>query len=578
MVSAFLVIPTQMTLGRLGVGKAPTPPIVIANFGTPVMHSSTISLTYLREGSGISPKKYRVIWIFSGSTSFNDADVLVSALCISVSFETMSFSSISMATNVRIIGAHPSIKSKIVLCSRGCRQMGRILGMVAVILMVLLCVNVAGVVQIGGDKQLGIRVFPPTENITFGIYIGGTQEVPRDNFSILIDEIRGYGFNIENITSLSSLGDLKGVDILVLLTQKDLSESERNVIKNYTLMGGSIFCILPQEITDDVKDLLRIFGWEPMGIVRDNESFYENDSYVILSETWPNISVMRGVERILVINATALNYTGEVRLLKDFGLNQTFKLDNETEIPIIYNNKLLWGMNTTYTEPEKGKKIYGENITIGFVQEYWFGGRIIVISSAYIFENTYVVKRDYDNLAFLDNLILWLGNQLSYIGIEVLERSPAGVRINIDEYKTLNVTFALSITNTTLEESGNNLTVLVGLQCLGELRYVKSIEPTSPRYDDEKHIATYRLRASIPISDILNKSMVVYLRIIASKPFYGFHWNKAIRIEAEKPHYKPMPFHPVLLFIAAIVAVNTISIILVTSYALKRKKEARLPT
>jgi len=448
---------------------------------------------------------------------------------------------------------------------------------IAIVLVALFSINMAPNFSARNRSSVNVDIFPPAENITFGIYTGGTQEIPRDNFSILISEIKGYGFNVKNVTNLQSMADVEGIDVLVLLTQKDVSESEREIIKNYTLMGGSIFYVLPQEITDDVKDTLKIFGWETLDMVKDNESFYEKESYVVLNGSWPNITVMGRLNSLLVVNATALNYTGEIPLLKELRLNETFRIDNETEVSVVYNNKLVWGMNTTFTEYKKGKKLYGENVTIGFVQEYWFGGRMVVISSAYMFEDTYIIMKKYDNLMFLDNLILWLGHHLSYIGIEIIERDPSQTRINIDENPEIYIKFVLRITNTTMGTSNDSLVVLVGLEYLGELKYVESPEPMKYTYDNKSSIATYTFEVNMSISQILNKSAVVFLRIMAAKPFYGFHWNKAIRIEAEKPLYKPVKFHISLLFIVAIVAINLVFAVIIMSYAFARRKEAKLP-
>ena len=451
--------------------------------------------------------------------------------------------------------------------------MRRVLG-IALILVALINVSVMQNCSMGGGVSAETKIFPPAENITFGIFTGGVQEISRGNFSVLINEIRGYGFAVKNVTSLQSTGNIEGVDVLVLLTQNTLSESEIEIIKNYTLMGGSILYILPEEITDDVKDVLKIFGWEALDIVKDNESFYKKETQVVLNGSWPNTTIMEGLNSLLVVNATALNYTGGISLLEELNLNETFKMD-DTEVPIVYNNKLIWGANTTFTEYKKGKLLYGENITIGFVQEYWFGGRIVVISSPYMFEDSYVILRKFDNLRFLDNIILWLGNHLSYMDIEIIERDPPQTRINIEENPEILIKFVLRITNITLEDDGN-LTVLVGLEQLGELRYVVFPELLKHKYDEKRFISTYTYEADIPLSEILNRSVVVYIRVMAAKPFYGFHWNKAIRVEVEKPVFKPMRFHISLLFIMAIILINVVFAAITVPYALARRKEAKL--
>ena len=451
-------------------------------------------------------------------------------------------------------------------------QMRRIL----IIVLVLAAFAMLLPINAGYEGHVEIKgVVPEPQNITFGIYTGGSTEIPLGNFSILKNVIKGRGFNIKNITDLTELGELEGVDVLALLTIKNLTNDEINIIRNYSFYGGDLFIITPQEIDKGMEDLLSLFGLESLGYVKDNESYYENESNVILNKTWRNTSITNGIKSLLVVNATALNYTMENGLLEFLGINETMPLNNETNISILYLNNLVWGGNNTYVEYKKGQKIYGKNITICHIQEYWFGTKIVVVSSAYMFEDEYIIKKGFDNLKFLERLIYWLGDQINYMAIDIVDRNPSENTLDLDESPIVEISFDIKLTNITDNNFKSNLTVLAGFEYLGKYRGVKLPILTNETYDNAHNNATLRYKVQLNISEIINKSAVIYVRIVAAMPLYGYRWNKPIRLDVIKQRFEFQRYHPVLLTIGAIVGINLIVLIGLMPYALKRRMRAK---
>ncbi len=415
------------------------------------------------------------------------------------------------------------------------------------------------------------------ENITFGIFRGGTPEIPVDNFSVLIDKIKGVGFYIKNITDLTTMEELDHVHVLVLLTHENLTDEQISIIKNYTFLGGNLLFVLPSSVDDTSKRLLEMFGLEIIGSAEDNESYYEKESYIIVNGSWENVSITRDINSILVVNASALNYTGNNELLDELGLNETMPLDNETNVSILYVNKLIWGGPTTYVEYKKGKKTYGQNVTFCYAQEYYFGSRIVVVSSGYMFENLYVVKKDFDNLKLLENIILWLGEKLNRIDISVISREPNETTIDIDKNPTINVKFRVTYANLSLGSNTNlpDPLTIIGFEYLGKLKLPAAPEPKNESYDEEKQEAYYYYDVDLNISALLNRSAVVFIRIMSSMEFYGFKWSESIRIEAIKKRFSFMKYHITLLTILAVVLINLVAIVLLFPYATKIRKKCK---
>jgi len=426
------------------------------------------------------------------------------------------------------------------------------------------------------NNEYRICMLRPPEDVMFGLYMGKDQEVPFENYTFFRDAIDRFGFDIKNISDISSMMELSDVDVLVIMTQKTFSNDEINVLKNYTLSGGSILFVLPAEITSDVEDLLDTYGIEKLGVVEDNISYYNKETFVILNGSWANITLMNDIHKLLVPNATALNFTGEIELIKNLGLEETASLGGE-EVPIYYVHNMIWGLNTTYVEYSKGKKLYGENISVCIVEEFWFGGRVVVLSSPYMFEDRYVVMADYDNLNFMWNIILWLGQQSMKIGIDIIDREPSETRINITEKSTIRLEFRIAILNVTNDSVMDNLTVLAGFEHLGKFKGVKEPKLEKNIYHTTNNSASLKYEVTLNIRDAVNTSAVIFIRIVAIKPYYGFNWNKAIRIEALKFPYKFMKFHESLYFIVAMIALNLVAIVIATPYILaKRRRVSQL--
>lgn len=445
------------------------------------------------------------------------------------------------------------------------------------VLLVLVCLNIP-TVHSEEPKHKSIIV-PPAENITVAFYIGGSPDVPMDNFSIMFQKIKGLGFRTKNVSDISNMYGLEDVDILILMTQNAYSDDDIYVIKEFVRDGGNLIILPPTNISDDdFSKLLEEFGFEAIGSVRDNVSFYEKETWILLNGSWDtNLSIFNNINRLLFVNATALNYTDSIKIMEEWNIEEEISLDNETNITTVFVYNIIWGNNSTMVEYGKGKYLYGENISLCYVQEYWFGSKVIVLSSSLMFTNDYIASKKYDNLIFLENIIKWLGDQINYLGIHNLTIEPNIKTFNVEKHKSLTVFFNVIATNVTNDSDFGDIIVLVGFEFLGVFINVEQANLTSKSFDDSRRIINCSYKADMYLGNLLNKTKgkAIYVKILVIKRYYGFRWSSSLEIDIIKPPYTPYRFHPILLTTILICVINLVAIFLLLPHFLEARKKAR---
>ena len=432
-------------------------------------------------------------------------------------------------------------------------------------------------VKCGVNATSSIYTTVAKQDVTFAVYIGGDPELTISNYTDLLAKIDGIGFDAKNISELT-FASLEDTDALLLLGQKDFSEQDLDVIAQYVMFGGgSILYLVPTDITTGVEDFLKLFGVEVLGKVYDNVSYYENENIIVLNGTWENKSkIFLNVKSLVIENASALNITTEIGILTKFNLSETMNLTDNKTVPIVYITKLMWGGNNTAVEYKPKKYIYGVNITLGVELKFWSGSRILILPSPHILADKYVRLPQYGNEIFMEQILLWLGKQLESIEINVLGYSPQSGVLYLDTGRYISAEFEVIQRDVPQFNEANNLRVsnislLAGLEYLGKLTHI--LEPTivNISYDNYTNSMRYIVNVSIDIKKIYNRSVVVYLRVVAFDAQYGFFWSEALRFEIIKPRVVLMEFHPVIMITMAMLAISIISAIILYPHARKYK-------
>ncbi|MEX0568956.1 MAG: hypothetical protein Q6363_007340, partial [Candidatus Njordarchaeota archaeon] len=278
-----------------------------------------------------------------------------------------------------------------------------------------------------------------------------------------------------------------------------------------------------------------------------------------------------------VVNATALNYTGDIGILKEWSIDQSISINNETNISTVFVDRILWGNNSTMAEYQKGKYLFGENVSLCYVQEYWFGSRIIVFSSSLMFADEYIVAEEYDNMMLFENIMKWLGDQINYIGIDNMIVQPDIETFDINIYDSLTVYFNVIATNIENESGFDDAIILSGFESLGRFINVEPANLTNVSFDATQKIINCSYETKLYFGNLLNntKGRAIYIKILVIKQYYGFTWSKGIEVYIIKPPYEPHAFHPILLTTMLIIGINLIAILILLPHFLAARRKAQ---
>ena len=447
-------------------------------------------------------------------------------------------------------------------------------------LLIRLCYN--PISQLRPDLKL--RVTIRDGQITmFAIYTGGSPELSLGNYSDLLAKIDGIGFSRKNVTELSFV-DLENTSTLLLLGQKEFSEEDIQTIARYIMLcGGSILYLVPTEITDSVKDFLRLFGLEVLGNVYDDASYYKSEETVVLNGTWDNRSkIFLDVQTIVVANASALNLTNSLELLAMFNLTKTMNVTENKSVPLVYASPLIWGGNNTTAE-YKGRYLYGTNVTLGITLKFWSGSRVLILSSPHILSDNYVRLPQYDNEEFIEQVLLWLAKKLEQIEIDVIDYSPQSGIVYLDKDQFINACFNVIMKDVPYDiyqkqdliSNYYNLSLLAGLEHLGRLVHIVEPEIVNSTYDNITNTFKYVVNVTINIRELYNRSVVVFLRLVVFNDYYGFFWSKALRFEIVKHKVTFVEFHPVIIITVGMIATSIVLGLVLYPYARKYKSRIR---
>lgn len=434
--------------------------------------------------------------------------------------------------------------------------------------------------KIDGIKNNALSaVIQGEEAPTFALYTSN-MELNLSDFGDLQSFIKGKGFDLKTIDTLSFV-NLEHVDVLILPTTQELSDKDILIIEQYMyLSGGKVLCILPQDPDTGLKEFLEDFGIKILGMVKDNVSYFKNETSVVLNGTWlTNISIMRNINQILYVNGSALNVTEPKGFFEKLNISQTnFTITENETVDLFQYYNILWGNNSTYVEYQKDKYLNGTNLSLLPIFELWWGAKLIVVSSPYMFADKFLHVPGYNNTELLKAIIMFLGGEINSVDIKLVDLEPNVTPINLKLINSISWRFEAKIFDVSKNGyDGSNIDgvakAYVGIIYLEKFIHVAKPEITF-QYNETQDVLVLNMTGTFNLSKYFNRSVLISLKALVISRFYGYIWSEEYKLELYVPKISVAKWDPIMLTFGVIILIGIIAMVAVAPQAFKAKKQA----
>ena len=322
----------------------------------------------------------------------------------------------------------------------------------------------------------------PTVNV--GILVTNDTTVTKDeltNFKSYLENLPWA--NVKFVEDVQSYSDISTNDILIILGAITF-ENLTDYLNQFVLEGGSLLLAPPAANMDKFNNFTRKIGFEVIDeIAKDNSSYYESNTSIVLTNTWDAKSpIFNGVTKVIMPSAHP------IAIIKE---NTTYKGEKY---------RLLWGLNTTTTPNLKG-----EEITLIAASELFTTSKVLITGTYSIFTNTYINLGDNRILAI--NIVKWLGNRFDYLKIQDVQVSARKVFVSLDPVIQVNFTITNS-SNQPIEANAEVIIVRAG-----------SSYPLITK--NASYLGNGKYTAELDFTGI--RPSIVELWIIAHKKYIGYY-------------------------------------------------------
>ncbi|MHA1615856.1 MAG: hypothetical protein ACTSX9_00870 [Candidatus Njordarchaeales archaeon] len=420
----------------------------------------------------------------------------------------------------------------------------RLLGLLFISLLLLSLNTTLSITRINSQSQ---------EPIIF-VYYSRENELSKGDLTLFFQKINSSGFELKETTSLEDYGTLEGADVILILGSKNLNFIKKDILLRFLVEGGSLIIALPTESISLYNDLvLEYFSYKIGGTIKDNTSYYEKISTVIVdnSTILSNHPLTKNLSKIIVPEGLGLVY------------------ENSTNVfPLPYHAyTIIWGSNTTYIDKNNNDKKdpeepSGNNVTCCLVIELYSGGKIVILPSVKMLSDEHLSNPRFGNKFLAYRIIDWLGGRYATIYIKDLKVSTTYIDLD-NPNSRVNVSFEV------VDEKNRPVENLTALVCLVRLGHVLK-NFTAIRINETNYYV------EISFENLTISRGIIYLMVLVYKQFYGYYWSEAVRLYLYKSPLPVTGADQILLVLGFIIPVILGIVLLVATYPEYRRNRGRL--